>query len=190
MKKKYTAFDWFVSAFLFGVPVVVSTMIALLVPSDILRHEWARYWVEFVLQVFPKLLDVPNESLDPDVVKFYHAAMLSFVFFWVLPSVYVLIISLRKAQCGSEKQSRTKKEMAKIWMSSLVFAAVSWSVLSFEYGGGKGAALWYSRFSLIFGGFIFHLGLLMGASAFIAQTIEIFIRFRDFVLRSIVKKSG
>lgn len=179
MKKKYTAFDWFVSAFIFVVPAVVSVIIALSVPSDILKNEWARYWVEFVLQVFPKLLDVPAESLDPEVVKFYHAAMLSFVTIWIIPSVSILTIKMGNDR-RSDGRFRTKWEMAKSLGGSFVFLIAFWVAFSWGYHDGRGTGLWHSRFSLMFTATLFHLGLLLGVTSFFAQLIEIVVFLKFF----------
>ncbi|VVE07755.1 hypothetical protein PEP31012_02467 [Pandoraea eparura] len=174
-KKKLTFYDWCLAAFFWGGPISLSAVISLLVPNDILTRDLARQWVEFVLQVAPKMLDVPVESEIPQVVKFYHATMLSSILIWAPALIFVSLNKLKGDCFDGRLIGRYKLWIIyEIFLGLLTFL-ISWCFFGFGYRYGKMASLWYSRESLFFSGFIPYMMLFVAFGVGFSKLVELFL---------------
>ncbi|WP_150664863.1 hypothetical protein [Pandoraea commovens] len=174
--KKITIIDYLGLICMFGLPLVISMMIAFATPSDILENYWARRWVDVVLQFFPKLLDVPEESKDPQFVVFYHATMLALDVVLSLPMVFIALIKLAKER-REGRGGRSVWQTLKLCACGVLMVAVEVGIFSMGYSDGRGAVFWHSRASLAFGAIIFHFGSLLFLSGTVIVFLELMILF-------------
>ncbi|WP_374619924.1 hypothetical protein [Pandoraea sp.] len=174
-KKKLTFRDWCFAVFFWGGPIGLSAAISMLVPDDILTHDVARQWVEFVLQVAPKMLDVPVESEIPQVVKFYHATMLSGLVIWVPVLVFVSVNKLIKDRSNGLLDGCYKLGIIYVIFVSFITDAILWSHWGVGYQHGRMSFFWFSRGSLFLLGFLPYLLLFMVLGVGFSKLVELFL---------------
>lgn len=174
-KKKLTFRDWCFAVFFWGGPIGLSAAISMLVPDDILTHDVARQWVEFVFQVAPKMLDVPVESEIPQVVKFYHATMLSSIVIWAPALIFASLRKLKRDCFCGRLIGRYKFGIIYAIFLGLLTSLISWCFFGFGYRYGKMASLWYSRESLLFSGFIPYIMLFVAFGVGFSKLVELFL---------------
>ncbi|WP_150697640.1 hypothetical protein [Pandoraea terrae] len=166
--------DKLFSVALFGGQFFISTVLSLLIPSDVLTFESARIWVFSILKVAPKLLNVPSESLIPQVVIFYHATMVA-IFIALVPVAlfYGATVSLR-VHVVNIRKFRSKSRMIFSFIISVGALFFAWLILpGGGYGFGRGELFWYSRITIFLGGFIPYWIMMLSliASAIIAAEL-------------------
>ncbi|MCE4058971.1 hypothetical protein LXM60_01935 [Pandoraea sputorum] len=134
--RRYRFSDYCFAVFFWGGPVVISSMITIFVPSEVLRSEAVRAWSEFVLQVAPKMLNVPAESKDPEFVILYHASMLSSLIIFVPIGVFYGLSKLKEKFSDGEGGRGKKIKIARDFILGLFCVLFSWAWFSWGYKGG------------------------------------------------------
>ncbi|WP_150738560.1 hypothetical protein [Pandoraea anapnoica] len=142
-----------------------------------MSRDWIRRGVEQLLKFFPRLLDVPEQSRNPQIVVFYHAMMLAVDVVLLIP---VALISL-KHRATEHREGRGDISVWKILKLSVcatLMVVMAVGIFRMGYGDGRGVALWYSRYSLAFAAVIYHLGLLFSLNGAVVVFFEVMVLLR------------
>ncbi|UVA81400.1 hypothetical protein [Pandoraea commovens] len=141
-----------------------------------MNHDWIKRAVEKSLHLFPRLLNVPEGSRDPQVVVFYHAAMLVVDVVLLIP-VVLLSLKYRVTEHREGRGDISAWKVLKLSACALLMVVMAIGIFRMGYGDGRGVALWYSRYSLAFAAVIYHLGLLFSLNGAAVVIFEMMVLF-------------
>ncbi|VVE16533.1 hypothetical protein [Pandoraea commovens] len=172
--RAYSLSDYCFSVFFFGGPVAISSILTIFVPGEVMMSCAVRSWTEFVLQVAPKMLEVPVESKDPDFVVFYHASMISSVGVFV-PAGFIYCVLKLKSGFGREGlERRGRIGVVRDLFVCFLGILFSWAWFSWGYKGGGMSDFWKSRETLLFFGFYPYLMIIGVWVATLMKVAELF----------------
>ncbi len=144
----------------------LSILLAVLTPTDILSHEWAKNLIEITGSVTPVFMDVPARSPIPDVVRFYFGVM------WLLFPAFMIVMiydSYNTPVSFMTREEAIKRLKSKLYallfytyllLFTSIILYLAFTHLYEPEDGKYTRALYSSRFSLSTGGTLFNLGLL------------------------------
>jgi len=65
---------------------LVMAVIGMLIPDDILSHEWAREFSDFMANIVPQIVRVTELNIEPDINRFYFSIL------WAGSPFFVLLV--------------------------------------------------------------------------------------------------